>query len=284
MPSAGCPVPSAVPSAISASARVAALALVLALASTACGPKALTLPGGPSTPLADMSPLAQALDHCDGERTLTAEIGLSGRAAGQRIRGTLHAGFAPGDRIRLEAVAPFGGPIFLLAGGGGRATLLLPREDRVLRDADPGAILESIAGLNVAPADLAAWIAGCPGGANSLDNAAGYGADWIAADVEAMPPSRVWLRRIGDAWRLAVVTSGSLTVEFTEHTGVQPGRVRLRRPEGTGAVAIDLGLAVRQVERGMALGAEAFALDVPADAVAITLEDLRQSGPLRDRQ
>jgi hypothetical protein len=261
-----------------------ARALLLALLTTACGPKALTLPGGPSTPLADLAPVAQALDHCDNAGTLTAEIGLSGRAAGQRVRGTLHAGFAPADRIRLEAVAPFGGPIFLLAGGGGRATLLLPREDRVLRDADPGAILESIAGLNVAPADLAAWIAGCPGSAKAMDNAASYGAEWIGADLEAAAPSRVWLRRLGGAWRLVATTSGSLTVEFAEHAGVQPGRIRLRRPEGAGAVAIDLGLAVRQVERGIELGDAAFTLDVPNDAVAITLEDLRQSGPLRDRQ
>jgi len=256
----------------------------LVLAGAACGPKALTLPGGSSTPLADLAPVAQALDHCDTSGTLTAEIGLSGRAAGQRVRGTLHAGFAPPDRIRLEAVAPFGGPVFLLAGGSGRATLLLPREDRVLRDADPAAILEAIAGLDVAPADLAAWIGGCPGGAGTIDNAARYGPDWIGADLAGTAPSRVWLQRSGGAWRLAARTSGPLTIEFAEHAGVQPGRLRLRRPEGSHAVAIDLGLAIKQVERGIDLTDAAFTLDVPKEAVAITLDDLRQSGPLRDRR
>jgi len=264
--------------------RRALMAVVIALAAPACAPATMSLPAGTPAPLADLAPLATALDHCDAVTTLTAEIGLSGRAAGQRIRGTLHAGFAPPDRIRLEAVAPFGGPIFLLAGGGGGATLLLPREDHVLREADPAAILEAIAGLNVAPADLAAWIGGCPGGARTIGNAGSYGPDWIGADLGDAAQSRVWLRRIAGTWRLAATTSGPLTVEFAEHTGVQPGRIRLRRPEGTGRVAIDLGLAVRQVERGIDLPASAFTLDVPNDAVAITLDDLRQSGPLRDRQ
>ena len=47
--------------------------------------------------------LAEALGHCAGLRTLTAEIGLSGRAAGQRIRVRLIAGLAAPDGIRLEA-------------------------------------------------------------------------------------------------------------------------------------------------------------------------------------
>jgi hypothetical protein len=83
-------------------------------------------------------------------------------------------------------------------------------------------------------------------------------------------------------WRLVAVNDGPLTVEFGEHTGTQPGRLRIRRPEAPGTAALDLRFAVRQMERGVTLPDAAFTVDVPPNAVAITIEDLRQSGPLRE--
>ena len=56
-----------------------------------------------------------AAAQCPGLQTLTAEIGLSGRAAGERLRGRLIAGFGEPDAMRIEAVAPFGAPLFVIA-------------------------------------------------------------------------------------------------------------------------------------------------------------------------
>ena len=251
------------------------------LAVSACGPRPLTLPTGDATPLSDTAPLLAALAHCRQASTITAEIGLSGRAAGQRIRGTLHAGFAPPDSLRLEAVAPFGGPIFVLAGGGGRATLLLPRDDRVLHDADPAAILEALSGLDAAPADLAAWVGGCPAAPLAVERPRRYGDEWMAADLSNQ--RRVWLARERIGWQLRALTDASLTVEFAGHSGSQPSQMRIRRAGGTQEAPIDLRLSLRQVERGIALPGDAFAVAIPDGAIPITVEDLRQSGPLRDR-
>ena len=63
--------------------------------------------------------------------TMQAELGLSGRAAGQRMRGRVLAGLVPGA-LRLEGVAPFGAPVFILVADGTRGTLLLSRERRVV--------------------------------------------------------------------------------------------------------------------------------------------------------
>ena len=269
------------------SAYFASCILHFALLFSSCAPKSLTLPTGTSTPLVDLSPMADALDHCDGVTTVTAEIGLSGRAAGQRLRGTLHAGFAPPESLRLEAVAPFGGPFFLLAGKDGRATLLLPREDRVLRDAPASAILAALAGLDQAPSDLRAWIAGCPAATGEVSSPRSYGTDWAGADMGS--GRQLWLKRVPASrgagnrnWRLVAVNAGPLTVEFADHIGTQPGRLRLRRAPGPGATELDIRLALRQVERGVTLPDTAFTVDVPANAVEITIEELRQSGPLRD--
>ena len=260
--------------------------LHFALLLSSCAPKSLTLPSGASTPMADHSPLVEAIDHCDQVTTVTAEIGLSGKAGSQRLRGTLHTGFAPPESLRLEAVAPFGGPFFLLAGTGSRATLLLPREDRVLRDASASEILGALAGLDQSPSDLRAWIAGCPEATGQARNLRSYGADWAAADSES--GRTLWIHRVpvsqagARSWRLVAVKAGPLTVEFAEHTGTQPGRLRIQRAESAGVAPLDVRLALRQVERGVELADAAFAIDVPAGAVPITIEELRQSGPLRE--
>ncbi len=93
-----------------------------------------------------------------------------------------------------------------------------------------------------------------------------------------MPVSQAGSR----GWRLVAVNAGPLTVEFSEHAGTQPGRLRIRRAGAADVPALDVRLALRQVERGVALDDAAFAIDVPPDAVPITIEELRESGPLRE--
>ena len=99
--------------------------LLLTIGLAACGQPRVTLPGGTGTPAPDFAPAyAQARAACDSVRTMQAELGLSGRAAGQRMRGRVLAGLVPGA-LRLEGVAPFGAPVFILVADGARGTLLL---------------------------------------------------------------------------------------------------------------------------------------------------------------
>ena len=112
------------------------------------------------------------------------------RAAGQRIRVRLIAGLAAPDRIRLEAMAPFGPPVFILASAGEDTTLLLPRDDRVLRGEPPAAILEALAGIRVTPAALRRLLAGCPADESTLRDVRAIGEDWVlAAPVIGAPPT-----------------------------------------------------------------------------------------------
>ena len=59
----------------------------------------------------------------------------------ETLRGRVLAGIAAPGRLRLEAVAPFGPPVFILAASGTSATLLLPRDNRVLTGEPASAIL-----------------------------------------------------------------------------------------------------------------------------------------------
>ncbi|MBI4266658.1 MAG: hypothetical protein HY657_20000, partial [Acidobacteria bacterium] len=54
----------------------------------------MALPTDPGTPFPEFALVhAQVAAGCAGARTLTAELGLSGRAGGQRVRGRVIAGF-----------------------------------------------------------------------------------------------------------------------------------------------------------------------------------------------
>ncbi len=255
-------------------------AIVLAASAATCGPPpALKLPSGPSTPLTDtQAVLRDAIGHCAGVHSITAELGLSGRAGSTKLRGHLQAGFAQPAHVRLEAVAPFGAPYFVVAGTGDDTTLWLPRDARVLRDTSAADIIEALAGFSATPDDLAAWLEGCPAAAFRRGNGAvvrrRLGADRRRGRT-------AWFRKT-DRWRLVQTEHDGLSVEFADHAGVQPGRIRIRRAAAADRAALDVGVSIGQVETNVTLGDQAFTVDVPADATPITLDELRRSGPLRD--
>ena len=140
-----------------------ALLVALALGAAACATAAtIRLPDGP---WADEPSAAGAFESasaaCRGVRTLTAELGVRGKAGRSKIRGRVLAGFERGGSLRLEAPAPFGAPVFILVSRANRATLLLPRDRRILRDVAVDDVLDAITGLRRSSDDVLALLAGC---------------------------------------------------------------------------------------------------------------------------
>ena len=209
---------------------------------------------------------------CDGVRTLQAELGLSGRAAGQRMRGRVLAGIVP-DALRLEGVAPFGAPVFILVADGTRGTLLLARDRRVVRNAAPDEILNALVGIRLSPDDLRAALAGCVRAASEAKGARAFGADWLAVDLAA--GGAVYLRRVDDRWRIVAGRYGDLEVDYTAFAGNRPSRVVLRGKD------LDLALALNQVEVNGDLPRDKLvALTVPDGVTPLSIEELRKAGPL----
>ena len=115
-----------------------------------CAPKGpIALPSDPGTPLPDFAAIhAQLSSMCADVRTMTAEIGLSGRAGDEPVRGRVVAGFERPASMRLQGVGPLlVGPVFTLVARGGSATLVLHRESAILRNEPPEAILEQAEGF-----------------------------------------------------------------------------------------------------------------------------------------
>lgn len=250
------------------------LACAMLLASCAARPPAR--PTGTATP--DPSALdafAQATQQCVGLKTLTAELRLSGRAGDERLRGTLHTGLAAPAALRVEAVAPFGQPFFILAGRENRATLLLPRDDQVLKDAPVEAVLARLTGLSLSATDLRLILTGCLSQGATPTNGRAFARDWRAVDLDSGVVA--YLRAIDGAPTVVAADHGNWRVDYGMHRSGFPRQVRIRSLSGD----VDMTAALEQVEINTTIDPRAFEVQAPETAAPITLEHLRSVVPLR---
>ena len=213
---------------------------------------------------------------------MSAALSISGRAGRQRLRGHVLAGVAAPDRIRLEAAAPFGPPLFILVADGTRTTLLLPRDNRVLAGESPAAILGALVGLELGPADLLAVLSGCvtPGA-----RAAGghlFPSDWARIDLAG--GAAAYLQRgKPDGWFVRAGVRPALHVSYDANGRGLPSSLHLVTDDSGGSVS-DLTIGLSQVSIDPALGSEVFSVKVPADATPISLKELREAGPLGEKR
>jgi len=259
-------------------ARAAALVLA-AVVTTSCGAPLLKLPAGAGTPASDAAEaLDQATRTCRTVSTLSAEIAVSGSVGGQRLRGRLLAGLAAPASMYMEAPAPFGAPLFVLAATGGEATLLLPRDRRVLEHGRPEQVLEAVAGVPLDPAELRLTLSGCDSGYHDASSARAFGDRW-----RLLPGSReLYLHRAhpSEPWRLvSVVQKGAdgWRADYRDFLNDLPRDISLVAMD---ARRFSLRLGLSQVEINVTLEPSTFHVAVPSGTATLTLDDLRASGPL----
>ena len=263
-----------------------ALIAALALAAPACAAKRFAAPSDAGVPVPGFAEeWQQVAARCIGVQTMTAELALSGRAGGTRVRGRVQAGFAPGS-MRLEGVAPFGQPVFILAAAPSRAVLLLPRDERVARAADAAEILDALVGVRLQADALRAVLAGCAFTGAPL-SATSHGPATRHGNLTrfTFPDGVAFVAASGGGVRRIVAAQiQSFLIEYPLDSAgsAWPPRVRISRdlPDGQG---VDLTFALSQIETNITIPAEAFTLDVPADTMPMTLAQLRAAGPLGER-
>ena len=208
---------------------------------------------------------------------MTAELALSGRAGGNRVRGRAIVGFETPGSMRLEGVAPFGPPAFVLAARGETATLVLPRDNRFIGGARPEEILGALTGVTLSPADLQAILTGCvtatPGATGGRIHQNGWASIGLAGGAT------LFVERQGHVWQRRAARLLEWQIEYGDWRGSFPGVVRLQslRPD----VDVNLTAGIAQLETNVALDASAFAVSIPATATELTLSELRDAGPLR---
>ena len=251
-----------------------------ALLASSCGAPLMKLPTGPGVPAADGPVLlAQATAACSKVSTLSAEIAVSGSVNGSRVRGRLLAGLAAPDSLYMEAPAPFGAPVFVLGASHGDATLVLPRDRRLLEHGRPEDVLGAITGVALSPSDLRATLTGCPTGEHAGEaEASAVGTDWRV--IEGEPVLYLRRERADRSWRLvSVVRRGTngFRADYSNFTHDLPRHIKLVAVESR---RFDLNLDLSQVELNVDLEPSTFRVTIPAGMQPISLEELRAGGPL----
>ena len=203
-------------------------------------------------------------------------MAMSGKAGTTKLRGRVDAGFAAPARARLEGIAPFGKPVFVLVGDGDKGTLVLPRDERVLRDAPPEQIVEALAGVRLGADDLRTILSGCGFPDAPPADGRAFSNGWVSGSTAN---GALYLSRVGEGWRVAAATRGPLTVTYADYAGTRPTTVRLRSTSD-GRASADLTLRLSDVEINPTLDPKTFDVDLPAHPVPMTLEELRRAGPL----
>ena len=248
------------------------------LLTVACAPKApIALPTGAGTPFpAFTSAFDEATSSCRGVQTIRASMGMSGRAGSTKLRGRIDAGFAAPDRARLEGRHPvFGRPVFVLVAENGTGTLVLTRDDRVLKDAPADQIVEALAGVPLGADALRTAITGCGfGGAPGEGRAFSNG--WVAAPTAG---GTLYLRQETGRWEVAAATRGPVTIAYGGYAAGRPSTIRIRAESG-GRITTDLTLELSDVDVNTPLDARTFQIELPDRPVPLTLDELRRAGPL----
>jgi hypothetical protein len=244
----------------------------------------MKLPPGPGEPAADgASALNEATNACRAVSTLSAEVGVSGSINSQRVRGRLLVGAAAPASARIEAVAPFGQPLFIFVSRGDDATLLLPRDNRALEHGPSASVLEAVAGVPLDAADLRLALTGCASPRADGGRARQVGADWrIVPDG----PSDVYVRREGSTgtWQIVATVhrppnnasqvGDDWRAEYGDFQNGLPRTVRFRSADGK---RFDLRLALSQVDVNAPLDADVFEVEIPRGADPISLDELRRT-------
>jgi hypothetical protein len=255
-----------------------ALVLAAALLTMSCGAPLMKLPAGPGMPADDAATvIAQAMSACRAVNTITLEMSVHGSAGGHRLRGRLTAGLAKPSSARLEAAAPFGQPLFFFVASGNDASLLLPRDKRVLEHGAPADVLEAVSGVPLDAAGLRTLVTGCANMPDASD-AVSFGDNWRVAP-DGM--DNLYFRRDPSTWRLvSTVRRAAWRADYSMFENNLPRTVHLvSQPPGR----FDLQLDLSQVDVNVQLGPEAFRLERAAGADPISLEELRRSGPLGEK-
>jgi outer membrane biogenesis lipoprotein LolB len=180
--------------------------------------------------------------------------------------------------MRLEAVAPFGSPVFILTSRGTTAVLLLTREDRVVRGESAEAILGALTGVSLAPADLQAILTGCvvP---EPRATAGRLHADQ-SASIDLTGGATIYLRRT-DTWQVRAARRDGWQVEYAAWQGSFPASVRL--VSDSASVNVDVTATLTQIEANVDIRPDAFSIGVPPSARALSIVELRDAGPLGEK-
>jgi hypothetical protein len=133
-----------------------------------------------------------------------------------------------------------------------------------------------LTGVTLAPADVQAVLTGCVLPKPQAMAGRFHANGWASLDLGS---ATLYLERQGTAWQLRAARRGEWQIEYPTWQGGYPREVRLR----SNPADVNLTAAIGQLEANVDLDPAAFTVNVPPSASALSLDELREAGPLRGK-
>jgi hypothetical protein len=255
--------------------RLCCVALSCGFALQACATRGFVRPIGTVTSVPDDEAFAaweSATRACADVRVFNAEIRPSGRLAGTRVRATsLFLAVTAAGQIGLE-VSVANQTEFVIKGDAMRATLVLPRENRVVT-APAADILDALVGLDAGPERLLSIFSGCVAIERAIVRA-----DRIGGLLRITTPDAVAFLRVDQGiWRLVAGEFAGWLVDYRRFDAHGPAAIGIQSPEGR-EPAVNLTMTVRDARLNPDLLPAAFTAIVPPGFEPADVRDLRLLG------
>lgn len=260
--------------------RVAGL-IVLAAWFSACAPPLFVPPAGPGEPAPDAAAAwTDATKACRGVTAYQGTLRVSGRISGDRIPTTITVltGATP-TGLRLEAEAA-GRKIFTMAGTADAATLYLEDGHRFAKGT-PEELTGALIGVRLGPARWLALITGCVATPPDFVSGVRYGKDLAVTTASA----RLFVSMLDGGWHVHHALFDQLVVtydHFTSAVSAFPADWRIASETGRDP-SVTLSIGAADVTVGKAFDAKVFTFSPPPGATPMTIDELRESGPLRKK-
>ncbi len=152
----------------------------------------------------------------------------------------------------------------------------------MLRGASPAAILDALVGLALDPSDLLAILTGCISPDARATDGRLFPSDWARIDL-AGGAAGYLQRDKQTGWFVRAGVRRALNVGYDPGGHGMPPAIHLLADGSRGSVS-DIRIGLSQVAVDQKLGPEVFSVRVPADATPISLEELREAGPLGEKR
>lgn len=245
------------------------------MCTSACASARFVPPVGPGEPAPDAAAAwAEATRACRGVASYKASLRVWGRIGGERLPTTIDiATGATPTGIRLEGRAA-SRHIFELAGTADEATLYLYDGHR-LATGRPEDLTDALMGVKLGPGRWLALLTGCVATPPDFISGARYGPGLAVTT----PSGRVFLTLANGVWRNVHGTFDGLVVSYRRFSSALPDEWQLSSDAGR-EPSIALSVGVDDMTIGP-IASSVFTLALPDDVTPMTLDQLRESGPLR---
>ena len=260
-----------------------AVMLSIAFGAIGCALKLYEPPTGPGQPLPDAATVwSDITTSCRNANRFVSQIHVNGWAGEGDSRQSLgdlpmHTALTRDDDMYLEVPALFGKPYVEMAGRAGQSVFLLPREDRVLRAASRD-IIDRLIGLRWGARDLLNVMSGCVATPGGEITGATYG---TRAVIELGNDARAYIRQRDGKWQLEAADRDGFRIQYREYLNAFPSLVRVSSM-AKDVTPLELTFSIDQQQVNITLDENTFIVEVPANFLPMTLDELRSVKPLRE--